>query len=245
MKRTLESFVMMGLLFCTSCVGSAVGLKDTVLNGAELCMTFRVTDTQGVPVTNAQATAYFHFLNRDRSERRTFVTDTNGMCTVKGLCSLEMTGNFSKEGYYTSGFGHRVFTKTPDIKDGKWQPWNPIIEITLKEKRNPMPMYVKSLEVKIPESSEPVGYDFRIGDWVKPFGRGEMTDVEFFYTEDRNGRIEQTYNLHLQRRFSGDNDGARFQKNNMNSEFKSDYSVSDGNFLHQFDFKVEREKGVL
>jgi len=106
-------------------------------------------------------------------------------------------------------------------------------------------MYVKNyISLKIPDSDKPVGYDFEKGDWVKPWGAGEVSDVEFFYTEDRINPAGDTYKLHLMMRFPEEHNGANLKKKDMVSAFKTDYAVSDNIFQQQYDFKIEREKGM-
>jgi 5-hydroxyisourate hydrolase-like protein (transthyretin family) len=78
-------------------------------------------------------------------------------------------------------------------------PWNPTIELRLKQKRNPIPMYAKKLShgrlpeelrlagidreknefIETPAETLTVAWDLEKGDWVKPHGRGEAADFIF------------------------------------------------------------------
>jgi len=127
-------------------VGLVVGTMDVLglspemeriaeKGGAKVCMTFHVTDTQGNPVTNAQVDASFYFWHKDGADTARFVTDTNGMCKVEGRVSIDIQCSFIKDGYYGSAFHRTIMTRNAVVKDDKWQPWNPTITITLKEKR--------------------------------------------------------------------------------------------------------------
>jgi hypothetical protein len=64
-----------------------------------------------------------------------------------------------------------------DTKLGKWQPWNPTIEIVLKPILNPIPMYRTTVTNHIPRPSHKFGFDLLVEDWIAPQGRGQVADV--------------------------------------------------------------------
>ena len=66
------------------------------------------------------------------------------------------------------------------MKDGRWIPWNPTIEIVLKEKRTPKPLYTKEVESVFPKR-ESVGFDCLAADFVEPFGKGTIADFYLHY----------------------------------------------------------------
>ena len=258
MRTVVTGYLAMGLIFNASCIfGNDAPIRYAIQNGAELCITFRVTDTRGVPVTNAQAVAYFSFLHKEGSEEKRFATDTNGMCTVKGLCSIGMSGTFSKEGYYASGFGHKVLTAYPmpssALKDGKWQPWNPTVDIILKEKRNPIPMYVKSGEIILPKTNEPFGIDFQAGDLLAPHGNGKVADMVLTYVFNTPSPDDekQEYFAHFALASTNKHEGVIVMKSDTWSEYKTVYEASLEGYEHQFETfkrftpKAELEKKFL
>ena len=156
--------------------------KNIVQNGAKAKLTFLVKDSTKNPVTNVNVIVEFRFLGRTKNHTVKSITNTNGVCVVEGLCSQELGARFTKDGYYSSGFGYKYLTtypNLPNVKDGKWQPWNPMVKITLKEKRKPIPMYVRYIVFKFPKN-ETIGFDCEKGDWVKPFGIGETSDFTIF-----------------------------------------------------------------
>ena len=61
----------------------------------------------------------------------------------------------------------------------KWQPWNPTVDIVLKQVIKPISMYAKRINKQPPANAKPVGYDLMVGDWVAPHGKGENTDISF------------------------------------------------------------------
>jgi hypothetical protein len=145
-------------------------------------LTLKVVDEEGTPVVGAQA--------RIGAERRSRAGESegkgvfaDGITDERGYYSGEVEAwnasragyRVQKEGYYGVWLGYR--SKAP--ARGKWQPWNPTIEVTLKKMRNPVPMYAKRQEAEIPVSGVDVGYDLLAGDWVAPYGRGKTADMLF------------------------------------------------------------------
>jgi len=168
-------------------------LQKASRDGAKAKVTFRVTDSQGHPVTNADVRAGFAMMNKADNivEGK---TDTNGLFVAEGLCSGDANFHFTKEGHYQTSLRHWFASYDPNVlKDGKWQPWNPTIEITLKEKRNPIPMYVKRTKVFLPKKDEPFGFDCKMNDLVEPYGKGKEADFTLMYSSDFTGLTEHRY----------------------------------------------------
>jgi len=166
--------------------------RDVYFNGLLGKLTFYVKDSRGILVSNATVTVFYKLGGSD-SAGNDFngVTDANGMFTVEGKCTRQAICSFSKEGHYFTSHTHFFFRESvkSDSKDGRWQPWNPTIEITLKEKRNPIPMYAKTAKVSLPKRNEPFGFDFKAGDLVKPHGKGEQADLFFRCNIEERGHF--------------------------------------------------------
>ena len=95
----------------------------------------------------------------------------------------------SKEGFYSNGLSWMV--DTPKLfTDPLFALNHPKVEVVLQRRLHPTPMYVRKIEAKIPKQGEAIGYDLMIGDWVKPFGIGEFSDLmiemSFSYRATRN-----------------------------------------------------------
>lgn len=171
-------------------------------------LTLHVVDDEGAPVDQAQA--------RIGAERRPKGEESGGkgifvegVTDERGYFSGEMEAwNASQAGYLVQKKGHYGVWMTYRAKDpvqGKWQPWNPTIQVLLKRIKNPMPMYAKRVEVKIPEFNQPIGYDLMQGDLVVPFGKGQISDLIF--EADRNVVSNEDYDGTLTIRFSNEGDG--------------------------------------
>ena len=95
--------------------------------------------------------------------------------------------------YYSTLILYEFTNFAENVKDGKWMPWNPTIELVLKERLNPIAMYAsdEKTEIKIPLLNQWIGYDFEKDDWVAPYGVGSYSDIEVFYQWD--GQIGRNY----------------------------------------------------
>ena len=147
--------------------------------------TAKAIDSNGNPIENAEVNVRLkgHF------KLITGKTDKKGLFTASGQTTRRCSFSLKKEGYYISGYS---FEHVVEIEPGllnRWQPWNPTIEIVMKEKKNPIPMYVSGTmgPEDVPAFNKPVGYDFKKGDWVAPYGDGAVKDFIFtFNVSEKN-----------------------------------------------------------
>ena len=204
----------------------ARALQKAFNDGAKAKLTFHVTDSFGNPVANADVDGGF-FLSKG-SKQFSGKTDTNGMYTAEGLCSHDMGCQFIKEGYYETKFKHEFTSYDPNVlKDGKWQPWNPTVEITLKEKRNPIPMYAKRVELVLPKTNETFGVDFEAGDLVAPHGKGKVADMTLTYVfsvPPADGG-KQEYSAHFSLGSANRYEGVAVMPSDTWSDLRSAYEV--------------------
>ncbi len=147
-------------------------------------ITVHVTDESGIAVSNAQAVVQFENIlppgegwGSGRPTEAKGLTDTNGNCTITGSSTGGSASiGVRKDGYYYGNAG-TLFTNTTL---NRWQPWNPTVEVVLKQKGVQVPMYARRVdEIKIPAEGKAVGFDLETGDWVAPYGKGETADFVF------------------------------------------------------------------
>ena len=184
--------------------------------------------------------------------RMGFVT-THGMGSGpenESECITDSVGKCSVWGYGNGGSATVVVMDSPEYY-GAWEtieyfrygsgpiakPWNPTIQLRLKQKRNPIPMYAMKLSDKrLPEEFRvevfdrenggyfegpaetfTVAWDLEKGDWVKPHGTGETADFIFtIHREERKEYVEKLSPWHrtqlscgatVEISFSNDGDG--------------------------------------
>jgi hypothetical protein len=175
---------------------------------ARFRLTLRVVDDAGSPVEAAKAR-----IGADRRPREgessnhgVFAegeTDRQGIFSgeVEAWDATQAGYKVEKQGYY--GIWLSYVSGQP--LRGKWQPWNPTIEVVLKRVKNPVPMYAKNFHGEIPVKGKNVGYDFIAGDWVAPYGKGQIADMVFYGEGDT--RDNRNYSGELTVTFSNPNDG--------------------------------------
>ena len=148
-------------------------------------MTFHVTDFEGrdVPDASFQVTFSSDFLLLNTSTSRNGKTDKSGIFSAKGKTDYAVHYNVEKKGYYSTYGVQKLNQQYGDnIKNGKWIPWNPTVEVTLieiRKKQNPVPLYAKELFIELPDGDGGFAYDFFVGDLMPPHGIGIVTDVVF------------------------------------------------------------------
>lgn len=162
-------------------------VEHAMTKGAQARVTLRVVDSTGKCVPNARVRLNFMFFER-KNNFETGLTDTNGMFSAERDTMSECNWFIEKEGYYnTAGMHSFVANLTNDsVKDGRWQPWNPTLEVILKEKRKPIQMVVRDISINLPQK-EKVGFDCMKGECLPPYGKGETADIFFYYTSQYNG----------------------------------------------------------
>jgi hypothetical protein len=165
-------------------------------------VTVRVIDENGNPMGNTPIRIGIHNVN----EFKDMYNDFRGVTDAEGKFSAEAIGrglakiDIEKEGYYPS---HKTVTcydgTAEQIREaGRFFPWNPVVDIMVKEIGKPIPMLVRrawggSKSWIIPELEQfgkELGWDLVEGDWVAPAGTGEVADLVVTFglsrTDDRN-----------------------------------------------------------
>ena len=184
MKMKIKTLTVMCLL-ALPCVVLARKLAPEVEHamayGAEAKICLKVCDDTGAPVSNASVCAGFDMLPRPHSAYGK--TDTNGVCVVKG----KTNGNkvvflVGKDGYYGSRkeISYVPMATEHDVRDGKWQPYGAVESIELRKMHNPQKLVTCGAFFSIPSTNSWIGFDMEKKSFVKPFGAGDVSDIEIY-----------------------------------------------------------------
>lgn len=200
-------------------------------------ITLRVTDTNGVPIQDADVSVVFAVpkgTGLGLGVNTTVVkgkTNKEGLFTASGTTTEGVTSSVIKEGYYRGGGGRVPFTEK---SLGRLQPWNPTIEVVLKKKKNPTQMLAKNTSyIDVPVLDKPVGYDLEKGDWVTPYGQGNTVDFVFiFSTRVTSGK---DWDCSLVLTFSNKLDGILeyYPNENDRSEYKWPYEAPETGYKQE------------
>jgi hypothetical protein len=126
------------------------------------------------------------------------LTDENGTFIASHMDkSLGLSVNVTKDGYYTSRAGYQFY-----FDDTRR---NPTFIMTLKRIGKPIAMYARKVQIEIPETNMPIGFDLVESDWVSPYGKGKQAD--FIFQANRRWVNRKDFDCTLKLTFSKAGDG--------------------------------------
>ena len=166
--------------------------REMALHGAEAKVTLRVVDTEGKEVPDASVSLTFAF--RQKNKPQIGLTDSNGLFVAHGTLTDDIIYRVTKAGYYET-FDRFFIEKaaTRCLENGRWIPWNPTLQVTLKEIRKPIPMYVKSIDIKLPKKGQNYGFDLLAAELVQPYGKGKISDIVLTCSGDKPPPLSRNY----------------------------------------------------
>lgn len=218
--------------------------------GAEAKECFRIVDSEGNPVTNANICCAFKVSAGASGLQDVYgVTDTNGLCTIIGMCKAYMDYRVDKEGYYCSRgkVDYMETTRIPAVIDGKWQPYGETRTVELKKIKNPgvlkVPSKLIQVETSIPVYGEWLPFDLEKFDWVKPHGKGDYDDVLLRFRRRITGKwYDFTYEMDVSftnQPFAG----AVVMAKDCNSDFTTVYTAdTNATYNASFNYFLEHTK---
>lgn len=208
--------------------------------GADAKVTLHVVNQAGHDVPQADVMMIFAFHSRNKPIFGK--TDNKGFFTAEGRLAEEIIYTVDKNGYYNTDTKFWLMDlETRCLKNGRWIPWNPTLQVTLKEIRKPIPMVAKKVEFKVPKNAQTMGFDFLVGDWVPPHGKGITVDMLYLYEEERTDR--ENYDLKLSVSFPGMNSGSYVKSKEEFSAFISDHEARLDNYSSNMVWRIYRKNG--
>lgn len=169
--------------------------------------TVTVLDEAGQPVADADVEMSYYVPpppgEREAGGSVHSLADTNGVVRLSHANngSIGLGFHVTKAGYYPTTKGHE-FAKFQDNDPAKW---NPNETLVLKKIGQPIAMYAKKEDAKMPKENKPVGFDLMAGDWVAPDGTGKTADLLF--TVHRKITSPQEFDADLKLTFPNAGDG--------------------------------------
>lgn len=211
-------------------------------HGAKGKITFRIIDSKGKPVANANVNvAFSHSDSHVNDDVFDKPTDTNGLCMVSGISVDQMNFTITKPSHYKTE-GQYWFLRQGEncVQDGRWHPWNPTNTVVLKECRNPVPMFAKHVDTTIPVQGVPIGFDLAKGDWVTPNGHGDRSDLIIRYTATYEG--PQSFSKRIEMIFSNTCEGIQTLALDNTSELISMYDAPETDYNSKLVLERERTR---
>lgn len=237
---------------------SAIFLAITAANCQDaphpLRFTVKVVDDKGDPVPNAHVgtSTFSHFEPGEGFGKDIWQGPERQLTDKEGKVVFEYPSKTGEVGisvsqkpeFYASSWPNYKFK---EVIDGRWNPENPTIDYVLKRKRNPIPLYAKSLKegLLVPILGEKCGYDFQAGDWVAPHGKGQKVDIFFKVTsKERDG---EDFHSSVEITFPNEKDGLIFFSQNpyQGSELTSDHNAPAEGYKPSKLMRRFRENGQI
>ena len=155
------------------------------------------------PVEGANVVVWYYGYLPEHTKEVEGLTDEEGVFEAKGQPLLGILSRVNKEGYYE--------TESEDLNKRE----DHDITLVLREKKNPIPLYAKNEVLRFPANREWIGYDFEVGDWTDPYGRGHVADV-LFMCDTETADLEDGKGI-LQIKFKEDEGIVISKENYLNS----------------------------
>lgn len=215
-------------------------VKEAKKNGADAKVTLRVVDSRGNPVPDADVkVAFFHRGSYPVSGK----TDENGFFTVEHKSGADVHFHASKDGYYRTYRNYWFYREgKPCAENGRWIPWNPTLEVVLKERRNPTRLVsVPNIKILLPKKIR-VGFDCKEQALVAPHGTGSVSD--FFLTYTSNGRERSNLEKKLILSFD-EGCGAILLRKDTYSQFVSMHEAPEAGYLREISLSFKRTPNAI
>lgn len=218
--------------------------KHALRYGAKAKMTLHIIDETGMPVSNAAASVVFLPPKAISNTVVRGLSDEKGLFVAEGVSTKAIGGYVSKDRYYSTNFkcprGNPAdpYDSASKVKGDRWLPWNPTVPVVLREIRNPVPMYVKSVDHILPKGVS-IGFDCAVGEFLPPVGKGEVAD--FNVLVEQNGVLtkDRKFSKRMILQANSEGGGFAFLKTHSASAFKSEHQAPLGDYAGSVDFYAE------
>lgn len=228
----MKKLVLLGVILAGN-----VAFAQIVTRLPEWKVTVKVVNEDGRPVPDAKVGVGSSTNLVDFNIER--MTDTNGIVTVSAHAAGVVGCVTKRPGYYRTVGPDREFRNEVN---GRWQPWNPLLKVTLKRIVNPIPMYAKRIIYEMPTNDTPVGLDLVAGEWLPPYGDGKHADMLFTTYFDKRSENDFDYRLVLS--FPNPGDGIQgFASDQSGSALRSPHEAPQVGYKPQATKSDNRRPG--
>ena len=152
---------------------------STSLDVPDVELKVRVIEESGNPISGATVGASFPQRYGAgapyQGEQKEAKTDQDGVAELKARTASVVSYGAFLQGYYRTANLKVDFMRMQ--REG--QPLKVERDVLLKKVMNPIPMYARHFNNKVPVINSAIGYDLIVADWVPPYGKGTVTDIFF------------------------------------------------------------------
>lgn len=134
-----------------------------------------VVDEKAEPVKGAAVDVWYAGFSGNQDVKSSGLSDKQGKYIGRGNARYYIEVHVSKEGWYTSEI--KSLRKGQDHE----------ITVIMRKVENPISLYVRQVNLEFPVFDEWLGFDFEVGHWVAPQGRGKSRDILFKFHREYMG----------------------------------------------------------
>jgi hypothetical protein len=140
---------------------------------------FVVVNEEGDAIPDVTVSIHHYYWPMVGGEKKKSIKDVTSK-SGKYILKVKTTDLFSltliKKGYYTTSWD--IELKSPHSSN-RWFEDKLHKKVVMKKIHNPRPPFVNHVQWETLPAKQNVGYDLLIGDWVKPHGKGNVSDIVF------------------------------------------------------------------
>lgn len=189
-------------------------LMTLVIHG-QISVNVKVVDDSEKPINSAKVEVIY--VNPIESVVDNLKTGPDGLVKSSGKPKLRVRVDVDKEGYYSYRSKKLSKLENHDLK------------VILAKIVHPIPLYAKKTKVYSQHAKTPIGYDFEVGDWVKPYGKGKIVDVLFKILYDKRSSTDFDYSFEVS--FPNALDGLQEFKGSDTSALRSAHHAPQQGYL--------------
>jgi hypothetical protein len=158
---------------------SLYACKETTLPNYETKVKVQVIDDTGNPVPRVNVDVTHDYMAQTNNNGKQAVTDNKGYAETSAKSLATIWIRTSSQDYYPTFEDEVANVVSP--QDYTASPLRELNHsIKLRKIINPIPLYSKQNDIPIPDKEKWIGFDLEKIDWVKPYGLGISSDVEFY-----------------------------------------------------------------
>jgi len=189
-------------------------------------ISIRVVNESAEPIAGAQVDISFTRSIKGTSKVYRGLTGEDGRFRGRGTIVMGAFVKVIKEGYYD-------FVRRTGFESGDHE-----VMAVMRKIEDPIPLFVRKVSLKFPVYDNWLGFDFEVGDWTAPHGKGKTRDILFkFHREFRGYRYSGKKLEKMRFSSTTEEDLKRFY-----GKWDAKFHIS---FLSDFEGIIEEEGGYL
>lgn len=233
--------------FVTSCFADTSLLQTLTQKGLDAKVSVCVMDQNRHPVSNADVRFSFSFSTDKKPYVIETKTDHCGIATAQSKTNSRISIHIEKEGYYRTRYKYSVWKGSGGYENGRWEPWNPMINLTLRKKIMPQNLNVKSRSFHRLKPFQTYAFDFLTGTLCPNENTTNTPDLVFsalgsFYLNNTTTYDDFTATNRFM--FLSKECGFIERKKHQTSSLKYDYQAPVDGYVSKCEFVYEQKNRI-